>query len=50
MAFAVLDNVDLSGTLKRAKYERMRAARQQKFVALHLKLGGQIGGQLGPRS
>ena len=48
MERSILEHVDLSQSLKRKEYERLLADRQQEFLALRLRLGGQIGGNLGP--
>ena len=48
MAHSILNNVDLNAKLKRAEYERRLTDRQRKFLELRLRLGGQIGKELGP--
>ena len=48
MEHSLLNHVDLSQRLKRKEYESLLAERQEKFLALRLRLGGQIGGKLGP--
>lgn len=48
MPSSSLARVDLSQTLSRKKYEKTLVARQEHFLALRLKLGGQVGNQLGP--
>ena len=48
MEQSILNHVDLSQTLKRKEYDRTLLARQQEFLALRLRLGGQIGGKTGP--
>ncbi len=48
MEHSRLNHVDLTQSFKRKEYERLLAARQQEFVALRLRLGGQIGGKVGP--
>ncbi len=48
MAPSILNNIDLNGKMKRARYERLLTNRQERFLELRLRLGGQIGGQLGP--
>ena len=48
MELSILNHVDLSQRLKRKEYEELLEARQQKFLALRLRLGGQIGGKIGP--
>ena len=46
MEHSRLNHVDLTQSFKRKEYERLLAARQQEFVALRLRLGGQIGGKI----
>ena len=48
MEQSILNHVDLSQTLKRKEYDRTLLASQQEFLALRLRLGGQIGGKTGP--
>ncbi len=48
MALSILKNVDLSAALKRTEYEQLLTDRQKRFLELRLRLGGQIGGDLGP--
>ena len=48
MEHSILSHVDLSQRLKRKEYDQILAERQQEFLALRLRLGGQVGGKLGP--
>ncbi len=48
MEHSILDHVDLGQTLNRKEYNRLLLARQKEFLALRLRLGGQIGGKPGP--
>ena len=48
MEHSVLSHVDLSQRLKRKEYNQLLVERQEEFLALRLRLGGQIGGKIGP--
>ena len=43
-----LNTVDLSQSLGRKAYEKLLIPRQERFLALRLQLGGQVGHTLGP--
>ena len=48
MEHSLLSHVDLSQRLKRKDYEELLVERQEQFLALRLRLGGQIGEKMGP--
>ena len=48
MTSSLLNNVDLSQTLDRQAYARLLVRLQERFLALRLQLGGQVGNSLGP--
>lgn len=48
MTSSLLNNVDLSQTVGRQAYARRLVQLQERFLALRLQLGGQVGNSLGP--
>ncbi len=48
MASSILNNIDLSQSLGRKAYEKRLVKLQERFLALRLQMGGQVGHTLGP--